>query len=77
MRSLTDFLASLPGILPIKTRRARLEGDLLSAAKRNGDTSFLDVVLEVGPDAAAAILATCKSGRLPMKKARNRWMLRR
>lgn len=76
MRSLADFLASLPGILPIKTRRP-LEGDLLSAAERSGDRSFLDLVLDVGPDAAAAILATYKSGRLPMKKAQNRFMLRR
>jgi hypothetical protein len=32
MRSLTDFLAGLPGIMPIKTRRLILEGDLLSVA---------------------------------------------
>lgn len=72
MRSLTDFLAGLPGIMPIKTRRLVLEGDLLSAAERSDirsrDRSFLDLVLEVGPDAAAAILAAYKDGRLPMKK---------
>ena len=72
MRSLTDFLASLPGIMPIKTRRLVLEGDLLSAAERadlrSRDRSFLDLVIEVGPDAAAAILAAYKDGRLPMKK---------
>jgi hypothetical protein len=46
MRSLTDFLANLPGIMPIKTRRLVLEGDLLSAAERGDirsrDRSFLD-----------------------------------
>lgn len=72
MRSLTDFLASLPGIMPIKARRLVLEGDLLSAAERadlrTRDRSFLDLVIEVGPDAAAAILAAYKDGRLPMKK---------
>lgn len=72
MRSLTDFLASLPGIMPIKARRLILEGDLLSAAERadlrSRDRSFLDLVIEVGPDAAAAILAAYKDGRLPMKK---------
>lgn len=72
MRSLTDFLAGLPGIMPIKTRRLVLEGDLLSAAERSDirsrDRSLLDLVLEVGPDAAAAILTAYKDGRLPMKK---------
>jgi hypothetical protein len=33
MRSLTDFLAGLPGIMPIKTRRLILEVDLLSVAE--------------------------------------------
>lgn len=55
-----------------KTRRLVLEGDLLSAAERTDlrsrDSSFLDLVIEVGPDAAAAILAAYKVGRLPMKK---------
>lgn len=72
MRSLTDFLAGLPGIMPIKARRLVLEGDLLSAVERSDirsrDRSFLDLVLEVGPDAAAAILAAYKDERLPMKK---------
>jgi hypothetical protein len=72
MRSLTDFLASLPGIMPIKTRRLVLEGDLLSTANRADirprDRSFLDLVIEVGPDAAAAILAAYRDGHLPMKK---------
>ena len=34
MRSFADFLAGLPGIMPIKTRRLILEGDLLSVAER-------------------------------------------
>jgi hypothetical protein len=34
MRSLTDFLAGLPGIMPIKTRRLILEGGLLSKDER-------------------------------------------
>jgi hypothetical protein len=72
MRSLTEFLAGLPNIMPIKTRKLVLEGDLLSAAERadlrSRDRSFLDLVIEVGPDAAAAILVAYKDGRLPMKK---------
>ncbi|WP_225184878.1 hypothetical protein [Bradyrhizobium sp. NBAIM01] len=72
MRSLTDLLASLLGIMPIKTRRLVLEGELLSAAERSDirsrDRSFLDLVLEVGSDVAAAILAAYKDGRLPMKR---------
>lgn len=72
MRSLTDFLASLPGIMPIKTRRLVLEGDVLSKAERADiyipERNWLDLVLEVGPDAAAAILLAYKNGRLPMKR---------
>ncbi|RUW54125.1 hypothetical protein EOA32_06745 [Mesorhizobium sp. M1A.F.Ca.ET.072.01.1.1] len=72
MRSLTDFLAGLPGIMPIKTRRLVLEGDVLSEAERADiymrERHWLDLVLEVGPDAAAAILLAYKNGRLPMKR---------
>ncbi|OYX76706.1 MAG: hypothetical protein B7Y82_09825 [Sphingomonadales bacterium 32-65-25] len=72
MRSLTDFLASLPGIMPIKTRRLVLEGGVLSKAERadiySRERGWLDLVLEVGPDAAAAILLAYKDGRLPMKR---------
>lgn len=72
MRSLTDFLASLPGIMPIKTRRLVLEGGILSKVERadiySRERSWLDLVLEVGPDAAAAILLAYKDGRLPMKR---------
>lgn len=72
MRSLTKFLTGLPGIKPIKARRLVLESDLLSkderADIRSRDRSFLDLVLDVGPDAAAAILAGYKQGHLPMKR---------
>lgn len=72
MRSLTNFLAGLPGIMPIKARRLILEGDLLSKAEKadiySRDQSPLDLVLVVGPDAAAAILVAYKQGRLPMKR---------
>lgn len=56
---------------PIKTRRLVLEGRLLSAERsdiRSRDRSFLDLVLEVGPDAAAAILAAYKNGRLHLAR---------
>lgn len=72
MRSLTDFLADVPGVMPIKARRLILEGDLLLAEERadihSRDRSLVDLMLEVGPDAAAAILAAYKEGRLPMKR---------
>ncbi|MDX8461977.1 hypothetical protein [Mesorhizobium humile] len=68
MRSLTDFLADLPGVMPRNARKLILDGSLLSQAERadihSRDRSFLDLVLEVGPDAAAAILATYREGRL-------------
>src|SRR3546814_15874666 len=79
MRSLTDFLASLPGIMPIKTRRLVLEGDLLSAAERadlrSRDRSFLDLVIEVGPDAAAAILSSAERrvGKECVRTCDSRW----
>lgn len=72
MQTLSHFLASLPGIRPIKTRRLILEGGLLSEQERTDihcrNASMIDTVLEVGPDAAAAILAAYKSERLPMRK---------
>ena len=72
MHSLTDFLAGLPGIMPIKARRLVLEGGVLSKAERadiySRDRNWLDLVLEVGPGAAAAILLAYKAGRLPMKR---------
>lgn len=74
MRSLTDFLSGLPGVMPRKARKLILEGDLLSGAERADiharERSFLLEVLEVGPDAAIAILAAYKDGRLPMQRGR-------
>lgn len=72
MRSLTDFLNDLPGIMPRKARKLILEGGLLGPALiadiyERAD-SFIDIVLEVGPDAATAILAAYKEGRLPMQR---------
>lgn len=75
MRTLSNFLATLPGIRPIKARRLILDGGLLSTNERADihwrDTSLLDTVLEVGPDAAAAILVAYKAGRLPMQKGQH------
>ncbi|MDR4305065.1 hypothetical protein IHQ68_00290 [Chelatococcus sambhunathii] len=72
MRTLTDFLADLPGIMPLKTRKLVLEGGILSKSERADiymrQSNWIDVVLEVGPDAATAILLAYKDGRLPMKK---------
>jgi hypothetical protein len=72
MRTLSDFLKDLPGIRPRKARTLILEGDLLSKEERADirwrDSSWLDTVLEVGPDAAAAILTAYKRGGLPMTK---------
>ncbi|MET3648939.1 hypothetical protein [Phyllobacterium ifriqiyense] len=72
MRSLTDFLATLPGIMPRKTRKLILDGNFLSETERadihSRDGHWLDFVLEVGPDAASAILSAYMSGHLPMKR---------
>lgn len=72
MRTLSSFLNDLPDIRPRKARTLILEGDLLSKEQRADirwrDSSWLDTVLEVGPDAAAAILAAYKRAALPMKK---------
>lgn len=70
MKSLTDFIATLPGVRPRKARALVLDGEVLSKAERadirHGE-GFWDVTLEVGPDAAAAILAAYRAGRLPMR----------
>jgi hypothetical protein len=70
MLSLTDFLSRLPGVMPRKARTAIIQGDILSQAERRDifmrDASFLDTVQLVGPDAAAAILAAYRAGKLPM-----------
>jgi hypothetical protein len=74
VRSLTDFLNDLPGVMTRKARAVVLEGDLLSS-KENADIhprnqSFLDTVVVIGPDAAAAILAAYRNGRLPMRRGK-------
>jgi hypothetical protein len=72
MRSLTAFLADLPGVMPVKARKLIINGNLLSKAERadihSRGRSVLDLVLEVGPDAAAAILAAYRRARLPLKR---------
>lgn len=72
MQTLTEFLASLPGVMPLKARREILDGDLLPDDLKSDivarSDSLFDTVLAVGPDAAAAILAAYKQGRLPMRK---------
>jgi hypothetical protein len=68
MRSLTDFLKGLPGVMPRKAYAAVLEGSLLTEAEL-ADVHTRDnlyATREVGPDAAAAILAAYRAGRLPM-----------
>ncbi len=74
MLSLTDFLATLPGILPRNARRVILEGDLLPQALKDDilmrNASLIDTVLIVGPDAAAAILAAYRDGYLPMQRGK-------
>jgi hypothetical protein len=58
--------------MPLKARKLVLEGGVLSTFERadiyTSERSWLDLVLEVGPDAAAAILAAYKDGHLPMKR---------
>lgn len=70
MLSLTEFIATLPGVMPRKARTLILDGEVLSKSERSdircGD-NFWDVTLELGPDAAAAILAAYQAGRLPMQ----------
>lgn len=72
MQTLTEFLASLPGVMPLKARREILDGDLLPDDLKSDivarSDSLFDTVLVVGPDAAAAILAAYKQGRLPMRR---------
>ena len=70
MRSLTDFISDLPGVKPKKARALILNGDVLSKEERRDiflrSGSILETVLVVGPDAASAILAAYKAGKLPM-----------
>jgi hypothetical protein len=70
--SLTDFISYLPGVKPRKTRTLILEGDILSKEEKRdifyrGDGTF-EMVYMVGPDAASAILAAYRSGKLPMDR---------
>lgn len=71
MMSLTDFIDTLPNVMPRKARKLILEGDILSRDERSDihhRDSIFDFVVDVGPDAATAILAAYKSERLPMNK---------
>jgi len=74
VRSLTDFLNDLPGVMTRKARRLLLQGDLLGKMEKADihprNQSLLDTVVVVGPDAAAAILAAYGNGRLPMRRGR-------
>ncbi|MER9585252.1 hypothetical protein [Mesorhizobium sp. M0276] len=73
MLSLTVFLNLLPDIKPLKARQLILEGSLLTDEQRQDirmrDLNVFDTLLEVGPDAAAAIVEIYKAGKLPMQKA--------
>lgn len=70
MRSLTDFLSSLPGIKPRKARTLIMKGELLTKEQKSDiflrSNDILDTVYVIGPDAASAILAAYKAGKLPM-----------
>lgn len=70
MRSLTEFLRWLPGIAPRKAYTMVVQSDLLSRELKSNlcprSDSYFDLMTVVGPDAAAAILAAYKEGRLPM-----------
>jgi hypothetical protein len=72
MLSLADFLSLLPGIRPRLARRLILDGPLLTPDQRRDirmrDRNVLDTVLEVGPDAAAAIDDAYVAGNLSMQK---------
>ncbi|GJD96986.1 hypothetical protein [Methylobacterium iners] len=71
MKALTAFIKDLPGVAPLKARAAILEGDILSEEERadlHKRDSYWGPVLEVGPNAAAAILVAYRGGRLPMSK---------
>ena len=74
MRSLTDFLNDLPDVMTRKARAVVLQGDLLSKKEKADihprNQSLFDTVVVLGPDAAAAILAAYRNGRLPMQRGK-------
>lgn len=74
MKSVYEFLKSLPGVAPRKAYTLVMEGDLLSRELRRDlhprSDSLFDLVTVVGPDAAAAILNAYKEGLLPMQRGK-------
>lgn len=71
MMSLTNFLSLLPGIKPRLARNDVLTGSVLAPGEHadiHTREAFLDTTLDVGPDAAAAIVAAYRDGRLSMKR---------
>lgn len=71
MKSLTDFLACLPGLMPRKARDAVLAPGTITEAARadlHERDAYWGPVVEVGPDAAQAILDAYREGRLPMRR---------
>ncbi|WP_244488197.1 hypothetical protein [Aureimonas sp. Leaf454] len=69
--SLTEFLELLPGLKPRLARKEVLAGEALDPVARTDihhREDFLDTTLDVGPDAAAAMLAAYREGRLPMQR---------
>ncbi|WP_061937548.1 hypothetical protein [Aureimonas sp. AU22] len=71
MITLTGFLSRLPGLRPLLARKAILSGSVLSREEKAdivARDSPMDITLLVGPDAAAAILAAYRQGRLPMER---------
>jgi hypothetical protein len=71
MQSVTNFLASLPNVMPRKARKLVLEGDILTKDLKSDlhyRDSIFDLVVDIGPDAAAAVLAAYKAELLPMNR---------
>lgn len=72
MRSLTDFISSLPGVKPRKARALIMDGHVLSTEEKRDiflrSDGIFDTVYVVGPDAASAILAAYGAGKLPMNR---------
>lgn len=72
MQSLTNFLGWLPGVMPRKASEDIYQNKVLSPNARRDiharNSSLLDTVMLIGPDAAAELLAAYKERRLPMKR---------